>query len=44
VNGRTAAEGPDLRLGHRQTIDGEDLIIWLRTEARTDLHLSVEAR
>jgi hypothetical protein len=44
LQGKLVPEGADLRIGHRQTIDGEDLIVWLQSQGQTDLQIRVEAR
>jgi len=33
VNGKTIAHGNSLRVGHRERLDGTDLIVWFRFEA-----------
>jgi len=33
VNGRTIEQGKDFRVGHRERLDGTDLIVWFRFEA-----------
>ena len=42
LNGKTVPAGADLRIGHRQTIDGEDLIVWLRTTSQTAGNILIE--
>ena len=32
VNGKTIAQGNNVRMGHRERLDGTDLIVWLRFE------------
>lgn len=44
VNGENIPEGANLMTGHRQTIDGDDLIVWLRIESRAQLKLLIEPR
>jgi len=44
LNGKSVAEGADLRIGHRQTIAGEDLIVWFRAATQSDLQVVIEAR
>jgi len=43
VNGKAAEPGTALRVGHRQTIDSNDLIAWVRAESQTEFRLDIEA-
>jgi len=43
LNGKATAPGAALRLGHRQTIDGEDLIVWVQAESQTEFRILIES-
>jgi hypothetical protein len=36
VNGRTLESGKDFRFGHRDRLEGTDLIVWVRYESQKD--------
>jgi hypothetical protein len=42
INGSKVKRDKDLRLGHRHTFEGSDLIIWLKMETEKPVSLSVE--
>ncbi len=44
LDGKAIAQGKDFRFGHRPTLEGTDLIVWLRTENTTTLRFSLEPR
>jgi hypothetical protein len=37
VNGNKVRRGEDFRLGHRDTLEGSDLVVWVKTEATVSL-------
>lgn len=42
VDGEDLPRGRAFRVGHRQTLDGTDLIIWIKTETQSSLSLRLE--
>ena len=44
LNGKEIPCGKDFRCGHRQTIDDQDLIVWLRMTATSPLNLQIIAK
>jgi hypothetical protein len=44
LNGKGLARGEDFRRGHRQTIDGEDLIVWLKYQTESPLNIRIRAK
>ena len=44
MNGRTIPRGPDFRYGHRRTLAGTDLIVWVKTESNKPVRLVLAAR
>lgn len=42
LDGTPVARGDALRLGHRQTLDGEDLVVWLKAESIEPLDFVIE--
>jgi hypothetical protein len=44
LDGQAVSQGEALRIGHRQTIDGEDLIVWLKTDATAPIKAVIEPR
>jgi hypothetical protein len=44
IDGADVPRGRDFRYGHRRTLDGTDLIVWLKTESEKPLRISVTAR
>jgi hypothetical protein len=43
-NGKKLARGDDFRRGHRQTIDGEDLIVWLKLQTDSPVKIRIQAK
>ena len=41
LNGKTIPRGKSFRFGHQQTLDGTDLIVWIKTETQTPLTLGL---
>ncbi len=41
INGKKVKRGKDFRFGHRHTLEGSDLVIWLKTEAVKPVSLSI---
>ena len=41
VNGKTIKRGKDFRVGHRHTVDGSDLVVWLKAEATKPVKISL---
>jgi len=41
INGTKVKRGKDLRFGHRHTLEGSDLVIWLEMEAVKPVSLSI---
>jgi hypothetical protein len=44
LNGKAVPRGTQFRFGYRQTLEGQDLIVWLKTEATSPLRIAVEAK
>jgi len=44
LDGRTLEPEVDFKLGYRQTLAGEDLIVWLPHESTSAANLQIEAR
>ena len=42
IDGKPVAAGKDLRLGHNDTMDGTDLIVWMRREATRPVKIALE--
>jgi len=42
IDGKPVAPGKDVRLGHNDTMEGTDLIVWLRRETTHPLRVSLE--
>jgi hypothetical protein len=42
LDGKAIPRGKDFRYGHRQTLDGTDLIVWIKTETQVLLNLRIE--
>ncbi len=42
LNGQEIPLGKDFRFGHRQTLEGTDLIVWFKAESRTTLKVRLE--
>jgi hypothetical protein len=40
LNGREIEPGKDLRIGHRHTVDGSDLLAWIRTESTEPMQVA----
>jgi len=43
INGRQVKRGDNFRYGHRHTLEGTDLIVWLKTESTKAIKVSVIA-
>ena len=41
LNGRKISRGPDFRLGHRETLESNDLIVWIKVETTEPLKLAL---
>jgi len=41
VDGQTAPESKDVRVGHIHRLDGEDLVLWLRKETTQPMRISI---
>jgi hypothetical protein len=41
VNGKKVKRGGDFRLGHRDTLEGSDLVVWIKTEAVKPVKISL---
>ena len=39
MNGKAIPRGKDFRFGHQQTLDGTDLVVWIKTETQAPLTL-----
>ena len=44
LNGKTVASGECFRHGHRETLEGEDLIVWLKHQADSPLKIQIRAK
>ena len=42
LDGKAIPRGKDFRCGHRPTLDGTDLIVWIKTETQARLTLGLE--
>jgi hypothetical protein len=42
LNGKALAQGEALHFGNRQTIDGEDLVVWLKADSTAPLNFVME--
>jgi len=42
LNGKTILRGKNFRYGHRQTLDGTDLVVWIKTETQAPLTLGLK--
>jgi hypothetical protein len=43
IDGRPLGRGPDFRQGHRMTLDGTDLIVWVRLESTRPVRMAFSA-
>ena len=43
IDGRDARRGEDYRIGHRNTLESSDLLVWLNVEAAVPVQLVVAA-
>jgi hypothetical protein len=41
INGKTVERGENFRYGHRHTLEGTDLIVWIKTESVEALRISI---
>ena len=41
INGKKVPQGRDFRLGHRRTIESQDLIVWFRIESTKPVDISI---
>ena len=41
LNGKSVLPGETFRIGHRQTIDGDDLIVWIKTDSAAPITISI---
>lgn len=41
LNGRKIKRGKDFRLGHRNTVEGSDLIVWIKTESTKPIKVAL---
>jgi len=41
LNGREIKRGKDFRLGHRNTVEGSDLIVWIKTESTEPVQITL---
>ena len=44
LDGKAIPRGNDFRIGHRQTLEGTDLIVWIKTESQGSLAVRLEPR
>lgn len=44
LDGKSIPRGKDFRYGHRQTLEGTDLIVWIETESQASLTFRLEPR
>jgi hypothetical protein len=42
LDGKSIPRGNDFRFGHRQTLEGTDLIVWIKTENQASLTVRLE--
>ncbi|MFC1739451.1 LamG domain-containing protein [Planctomycetota bacterium] len=42
VNGKTIQQGKDYRFGHRHTLQGSDLVVWIETESTKTTKITLE--
>jgi len=42
LNGKTIPRGKGFRFGHQQTLDGTDLVVWIKTETQAPLTLGLK--
>lgn len=42
LDGKSIARGKDFRYGHRRTLDGTDLIVWIKIATQAQLPLRLE--
>ena len=42
MDGKAIPRGKSFRFGHRQTLDGTDLVVWIKTESQAPLTLRLE--
>jgi len=42
LNGKALAQGEALHFGNRQTIDGEDLVVWVKADSTAPLNFVIE--
>jgi hypothetical protein len=42
IDGKSVAAGKDVRLGHSDTLEGTDLIVWMRRESTGPVRISLE--
>jgi hypothetical protein len=42
LDGKAIPRGRDFRFGHRQTLEGTDLIVWIKTESQASLTFRLE--
>ncbi|MHC4345153.1 MAG: hypothetical protein ACYSUP_10755 [Planctomycetota bacterium] len=41
INGKTVERGKNFRYGHRHTLEGTDLIVWIKLESTQQVELSI---
>jgi hypothetical protein len=44
INGKPVSRGKDFRVGHRQKLDGRDLVSWLRFESTETVKVKIKAK
>jgi len=44
INGKAVNKGKDFRVGHRQKLDGRDLVSWLRFESTETVKVAIKAK
>jgi len=42
LDGKVLPRGKDFRFGHRPTLEGTDLIVWVKTESQASLTFRLE--
>jgi hypothetical protein len=41
IDKATVMQGPDYRIGHRSSLNSEDLVIWIRLQAEKPVHVQL---
>lgn len=42
TDGRKIKRGKDFRFGHRRTLEGSDLIVWIKAESTKPMKLAIK--